>query len=545
MTSTSASTPSPSAQGAPASGAAEYLFTIDVGTSGPKVALVSTRGDVLGGEFEPVDLLLLPDGGAEQDPHAWWSAICTASRRLLAQKLVPREAIIGVCCTSQWSGTVAVDASGKPLMNAIIWMDTRGAPHVQRITGGPIRIEGYGIGKLLAWLPRTGGLPTRSGKDSIAHILYLKHERPDIYNAAYKFLEPKDYLNLKMTGLFAAGVDSIALTWVTDNRDIHNIRYDEKLLKLSTIDRAKLPDLKLAVDVLGPLTQSSASELGLPAGLPVVMGAPDTHSAAIGSGAVRDYEAHLYLGTSSWLIGHVPFKKTDILHNMASLPSSIPGRYLLLNEQECAGVCLTFLRDKLFFPDDVLNLHGKPDKVYALFDQLAETSPPGSRGVIFNPWLYGERTPVEDHTVRGGFFNLSLQTTRADMVRAVLEGVAFNARWLRLYVEKFMGRPLESIHVIGGGASSPTWCQIVADILDRPVKQMADPLWSNSRGVGLLGAVGLKRVTFDEVAAHAPVTRVFSPNQAHRALYTELFDAFIHLYERQKALYARLNRSRH
>lgn len=524
---------------------AEYLFTIDLGTSGPKVALVSTRGQVLGGEFEAVDLLLSPGGGAEQDPHAWWRSICIASQRLLEKKLVPVESIIGIAATSQWSGTVPVDANGQPLMNAIIWMDTRGAAHVQKVTGGPIRIEGYGIGKLLAWLPRTGGLPSRSGKDSIAHMLWLKHERPDIYARVHKFMEPKDYLNLRMTGKYVTGVDCIALTWVTDNRDINNIDYDPKLLKLSTIEREKLPDLKKAVDVVGELLPGPAAELGLPAGLPVVVGAPDTHSAAIGSGAVRDYEMHLYLGTSSWLIGHVPFKKTDILHNMASLPSSIPGRYLLLNEQECAGVCLTFLRDKIFFPDDLLNQHGKPEKVYALFDQLAESSPPGANGVIFNPWLYGERTPVEDHTVRGGFFNVSLTTTRADMVRAVLEGVAFNARWLRVYVEKFIGRPLEFIHVIGGGATSPTWCQIIADILDRPIRQMDDPLWSNSRGVGLLGAVGLNRVTFDEVASQAAVARTFTPNPQNRALYSELFDAFIHLYDRQKALYARLNRAKH
>lgn len=519
----------------------EYIFTVDLGTSGPKVALISTRGDVLGGEFEPVDLLLLPGGGAEQDPHAWWAAICRASQRLLAQKRVPLEAIIGIACTAQWSGTVPVDKAGEPLMNAIIWMDTRGATHVQKLIEGWIQVDGIGLGSALAWLPKTGGMPSRSGKDSIAHMLWLKHERPEIYEKTATFLEPNNYLNMRMTGEVYATYDSIALTWVTDNRNIDDVRYDPALLKRTTLDPAKLPPLKRAVDVVGTLLPGPAAELGLPAGLPVVGGAPDTHSAAIGSGAVRDFECHLYLGTSSWLIGHVPFKKTDILHNMASLPSSIPGRYILLNEQECAGVCLTFLRDKVFFPEDLLTVGNRPEKLYALFDRLAESSPPGANKLMFAPWLYGERTPIEDHTVRGGFFNLSLTSTRADMVRAVLEGVAFNARWLRVYVEKFMGRRLEAIHVIGGGATSPTWCQIMADVLGRPIRQMKEPLWSNSRGVGLLGAVGLKRVTFEELANQAQVERVFEPNRANQALYDELFEVFTQLYERQKPLYARLN----
>jgi len=201
--------------------------------------LVSTWGEVIDFEFEETHLSLLPNGGAEQNPDEWWDAILKSSKRLLAKELVPVDYIVAVSCTTQWSGTVAVDRDGNHLMNAIIWMDSRGSQYIKEITGGLIKVEGYGIWKLLRWLCLTGGIPAHSGKDSIAHILFIRNEFPEIYKKTYKFLEPKDYINLRFTGKFAASFDSIALHWVTDNRDISNIVYDDRLLKMSTIDREK------------------------------------------------------------------------------------------------------------------------------------------------------------------------------------------------------------------------------------------------------------------------------------------------------------------
>ena len=170
------------------------------------------------------------------------------------------------------------------------------------------------------------------------------------------------------------------------------------------------------------------------------MGTPDVQSAAIGSGAVKDYEGHIYIGTSSWLTCHVPFKKTDILHNMASLPSALPGKYFVANATETAGACINWLRDNLLFPDDALRDGPAPSDFYARLNAVAAEAPPGSDKVIFTPWLIGERSPVADATLRGAFFNQSLSTTRAHLCRAVMEGVAYNSRWLLQYVEKFIGR---------------------------------------------------------------------------------------------------------
>jgi xylulokinase len=522
----------------------KFILAIDLGTSGPKVALFSSHGELVGREFEEIHLFLHPDGGAEQSPSEWWHAIQKAIKRLLTQGTIPNEEIIAIAITGQWSGTVPVDEAGHALSNAIIWMDSRGAPYVHQILKGPLEVQGYGLGKLLRWIQRTGGVPANAGKDPIAHILYLKHEHPDIYEGAYKFLEPVDYLGLCLTGCMAASFDSITLHWLTDNRDIRNIGYDESLVRLSTIDPRKLPDLKPPNSILGTLRPEIAREWGLREDVQVVMGSPDIYSAAIGSGAVQDYETHLYIGTSSWLTCHVPFKKTDILHNLAALPSAIPGRYMLTDEQECAGVCLQFLRDNILFHQDELTPNEKPANSYQLFDQIASRAPAGSNKVIFLPWLYGERSPVDDRFVRGGFFNQSLQTTRADMVRAVFEGVAYNSRWLLKYVEQFIKRRVEAINMVGGGAKSDIWCQIHADVLNRPIRQVREPMEANLRGASLLAAASLGHLRYDEIGSRVPIAETYLPNHYYRKIYDELFEEFIALYKNNRKSYARLNRSR-
>lgn len=520
----------------------EFVLAIDLGTSGPKTALVSADGRLTGQAFEPVELILLPGGGAEQDPDAWWGAICRAVEKTLALASVDPDAVKAVGCTAQWSGTVCVDAKGQALGNAIIWMDSRGAPHVHRLTGGPIRVAGYSPRKALKWLRRTGGAPGHSGKDPIAHILWVKHEDPERFAATATFLEPKDYLNLRLTGETAASIDSIALYWLTDNRDLTRVDYDPTLLAWAGIPADKLPPLKRAVDVLGPLTAQAAADLGVPAGIPVVTGTPDLQSAALGSGATADFATHLYIGTSSWLTCHVPFKKTDIVHNMASLPSAIPERYFVANEQEVAGKAVDFLLDTILFADDGLGTGARPADVYDRLEKLVASAPPGSGKLVFTPWLYGERTPVEDSTVRGGFFNLSLTATRADLARAVFEGVAYNNRWLLETLERFIKRQVTDIAMIGGGANSPTWCQIMADVLDRPVRQIADPLGANLRGVGLLAGVALGWLGFEQFAERVEVARTFEPDGGNRAAYDELFTTYRLLYRRHRPLCARLNR---
>ncbi len=498
------------------------ILAIDLGTSGPKVALVDRRGRIVATGTAPTGLRTLPDGGAEQDPEDWWRAIVAATRGCLGAAGDVR--VEAVATTAQWSGTVAVDRNLEPLRPAIVWMDTRGRRALARRLGGPLRVAGYGPLRLLRWIERTGGAPGLSGKDPLAHILYLADAEPQTYARAALFLEPKDWVNARLTGIAAAGFDSIALHWVTDNRDAANVRYDPELLEAAGLDRAKLPDLRPATAILGPLCGRAARDLGIAAGTPVAMGTPDVHAAALGAAGGRDFEPHVYLGTSSWCVAHVPFKKTDIVRNMASLPSALPGRYLLLDEQETAGACLVFLRDRILAPAE---LGGRaPEDFFARLDALAEEVPTGAGGLAFLPWLFGERTPIEDGTLRGGFVGLSLDHGPGHLARAVLEGVAMNTRWLLGAVEHFCGRRLPSVRLAGGGARSRLWARIFADVLARPVHVVADPVCVGVRGVAGLAWIALGALTPETLSDAIPLEHTAEPDEDRAARYDVLYDEF-------------------
>jgi xylulokinase len=518
----------------------KYVLAVDHGTSAMKIALADMCGHILAFECEDTPVYYSPGGGAEQDPDEWWTAFVKCSNRLIDKNLVAVDDIVAISCSSQWSGTVPVDSDGNHVMNAIIWMDSRGAPYIRKKFRGLINIDGcYSITNALRWIRKTAGIPAKAGKDPIAHILYMKYEKPEEYSRTFKFLEPKDYLNLRLTGQFAASYDSIMLHWVTNIRDINNICYDEGLIKKLGIEKEQLPPLKRAIDILGNVSAETADQLGVNKETKVVMGSPDLHAAIIGSGAVADYEGHIYVGTSSWVICHVPFKKTDISHNMATLPSAIPGRYFIANEQEIAGGCLTFLRDNIMYPEG--DPHCGDPQVYEEFDKIVEQVDPGSNGLIFTPWLYGERTPVEDHTIRGGLHNISLPIKREMIIRAVFEGVAYNSRWLFQLVEKFIKRKMDPVNMIGGGARSNIWCQIYADVLDRTIRQVKDPIMANARGAAFLASISLGFCSFDDIPNLIQFSNVFKPNPDNREIYDTVFKEFLEIYKNNKSMYKRLN----
>ena len=420
-------------------------------------------------------------------------------------------------------------------------MDSRGAEHLKEITRGPIEVAGYHPYKLFRWIRLTGGAPSTTGKDSAAHMLYVKREHPEVYEKTYKFLNVLDYLNLRLTGRFVATYDSILTCWVTDNRNPASVAYSGSLLRHCGIDRDKFPEIVKCTDVIGTVNKEVAAALGLNDDVKVVAGAIDNTAAAIGSGAVRDYEAHIHIGTSSWLAAHVPFKKTDIFSSVAALPCAVPGRYLLYTHQTTAGGNLTFLRDKiLYHKDELLHEENVPD-VYKIMDRIADKTPAGSNGVIYTPWIYGERSPVDDRHVRAAIFNLSLENSREDVIRAFLEGVALNTRWMLGPFEKLLGRKLDTITIVGGGAISNVWCQIFADVLNRPIRQLQEPIQANVRGAALMASVGLGLAGFDEIPGYTEYQATYSPTAKHRDIYDNHFREFVNIYNRNKKIYRRLN----
>lgn len=524
------------------SAVAPQVLSADLGTSGMKLALVGHDGCVTGFENEPVDLLILPGGGAEQVPQHWWDAFGRCAARLAASHPEAFGAVTTVCCSTQAEGTIAVDAAGEPLTNCILWMDMRGEPNLRRQFGGRPAIKGLAASRYARWIRMTGGAPSPTGKDQAAHMLWVRDELPAVYEKTAAFLDVLDYLNLRLTGRVVATVDSILTAWVTDNRDPLRVRYDPGLVAGSGIDRDKLPEIVACTDVIGTLTPAAASHLGLPTTVQVVAGAIDTSAAAVGAGTVGAGECHLYLGTSSWIAGHVPAKKTDIVNGLASVPCALPDRYLMIALQATAGGNLNWLRDNVVGADDPLVAADVRGEFFELSDLIVPTVPAGSNGVLYTPWIYGERVPVDDLTLRAGLFNVSLHNTRADLLRAVFEGIALNTRWMLGPVNRFLGADVGSLRLVGGGARSNSWTQILADVLGIIVERVEEPVAANARGAGLIGAIGTGAITVSDVPGLVRVADTFEPDASHREVYDEAFTTFVDVHRRLAPLYRRLAR---
>ncbi|MDA8355104.1 MAG: FGGY-family carbohydrate kinase [Actinomycetota bacterium] len=509
----------------------DLCLAIDLGTGGPKVGYVRFSGEVLWWGHQHVETHLWPGGGASQDAAEWWQAVVDTARQGLKSGAVEPSRIAAVSCTGQWASTVPVDSTGEPVGECLLWMDCRGAPWSRAVIGGPFL--GYAPLRAGDWVRRTGGAPSLVGADPVGHMLYLQHECPEVLERTAWFLEPVDYLAMRFTGQPVASHASMMAGWLTDNRRLDHLAYDPVLVRRSGVDASRLPPLVPTASVVGSVRPEIASLLGLPEGVAVVTGIPDLHAAACGAGAVGALEGHLAVSTSAWIGAPVVFKKTDVLHSVASLPGLGLGGaapYLIANNQETAGACLAWLRDTVF-----------PRCSYEEVLKEAATARPGAGSVLFTPWLNGERSPVDDRRARGGFHNLSIAATRADLARSVLEGVAFNIRWLSKTVDAFAGRPLDPLRMVGGGAQSELWCQVHADVMDRRIERVAQPLSAQLRGAAIFAGVVLGAISLEEVRSLVPVDGIFEPDPANRALYDELFSEFPRLYKAERGMFRRLN----
>jgi xylulokinase len=503
---------------------------IDLGSGALKVGIVSLAGSVAAVEQTPLETERLPGGGAVQDACGWWDAVRASARSVLAK--VPSERVVAIACTGQWASTIPVNAAGEPVGPCLMWLDTRGAEHARDIVGGPLL--GYSPRALLTWVRHTGGVPSPYGGDPVSHMLHLQRDEPRTAAAARWYLEPVDYLSMRFTGRAVATLASMSAAWLTDNRRLDQFRYDSVLLGKAGLDPGKLPPLVATGSLVGPVRADVASDLGLGPDVQVVTGTPDIHTSALGTGAIEEGLAHTSISTTSWISLPVARKKTDPIHSIATIPGLDAHRYIVANNQEAAGLCLRWLRDAL--PSD-------RTRGFEELTELAAAAAPGSGGAMFTPWIAGERSPVDDRNARGGWHNLSVQTTGAELVRAVLEGVAYNSRWLHQAVERFTHRRLDRLRIFGGGAQSDLWCQIYADILDCRIERVADPVHVNLRGAVLLAALALGTVRQDEIRGLVPIERVFSPNPQNRAIYDRLYAEFARLYKSQRRMFARLNRT--
>ncbi len=510
------------------------ILAIDVGTSEVKAALVSYAGRVLDCARSPCSVMHPEPTWAEQDPNGWWHAICSATRQLWRETTHRPADVTGVVFACQMFGVLPVDADGKPLMNAMIWLDTRSREQARAITAGFPKVSGYGLWKLIKWLRITNGAPNLAGRDTISKFIWLREARPEVWQRTDKLLDVKDYLLMRCTGRAVTSHDLASGGWLYRTKK-GELGWSEEILKMLDLSTDRLPKVIQSTEVAGGLLEDAAVDLGLQPGTPVITGAGDVPSCAIGSGAVRDGEMHLSLGTSSWLAAHMDDRAVNPFAATGTLCAAEHGKYLLIATQETAGASLEWLRTKVF--GDVTD--------YEQINNWVSASEPGAAGVFFFPWLMGERVPVDDSSVRGGFANLGLDHDRSHLLRAIYEGVAYNTRWTMGVVEKLLGHSVPSMRIVGGGAQSDAWCQIMADVHGRPVERVANPQFCGVRGAGMIALRALGEIGRMEDIGHlVPITHTFEPRPELRDLYSDRFGEYLRYYKQNHAWFRRINEGR-
>ncbi len=505
----------------------QYIVAHDVGTGGNKAVLVDTSGNVCAVAFQAYPVHYPRPDWAEQEPEDWWHAVATTTRAVLEKAGVSPRDVLAVVYATQMLGIVPMGQDGEVLRRAIIWLDARAPQQAERI------MRRFGGRRIFA---RVAGAEI-SGKDGMPKILWLKENEPHIYRGMSCFLDVNGYLTYRATGRMVfewSCASAFAL-------DLKKKDWMRGLLRYLGIDVGKFLPLVRSVDQVGGLTAEAARACGLLEGTPVFGGCGDVSAAAVGAGAIQDGDGHICLGTSGW-VGVVTRKTLTGRHGVACIQSADPQKILLLAEMETAGVCLKWVADQFY-------RHEQADpnipNVYALMDRDVERIPPGSDYLVCTPWIYGERAPIADTWVRGTFFNLSADHTREHLLRAIYEGVAYNLRWIVEIVEKTFGLPLPVLRVIGGGARSAPWMQIVADVTGRRVETVANPQEAGAVGAALTAAVGLGLYPdFESLRGIVRVERAFEPRPEYRETYALLYRAYQRLYYSLRGLYREVNRVR-
>jgi xylulokinase len=516
-----------------------FVLAVDLGTSGPKAAVVSLQGRIVATARAHVETIFLPGDGAEQDPDAVWAAVKTACGNALRESGVAPRDILAVICSSQYSSIVPVDARGRATMNMILWLDKRGATaRLRKLAGFPRGTDSPL--QLLTWL-RVHGLPPIEGGMSLTHMRWIKYARPDVYERTEKFLEPMDYVAMRFSGRAAANQCTAFMSLLTDNRTLNVTGYDAKLLRYSRIDAAKLPELVPLDSIIGTVLPDVAAELGLSPETRVVTGINDTQCGGMGTAAFSGEHAALSVGSTSVMITHVDFKRTDVRHVILSMPSPVPDTYFVMAENGMGGGTLEYFLQNLVYARDQFGEMNAENR-FSLLQRAVDETPPGSAGVLFLPWMGGSLAPSADSHMRGAFLNLSLHTTRSHLARAVLEGVAMNLRWLKKPVEKFAKRRFSHFVFYGGGAESDAWSQIMADVLEAPVHQMENPQYATCVGAGLLAFQRLGMLGFGDFEPRVPIRRVYEPNPANRNVYDEMSAQFVKAFKSTRPIFRALNR---
>jgi xylulokinase len=506
-------------------GVDDVILAYDLGTTGNKAGLYDAAGHVVATAFAGYDTTYAHPGWAEQDPNAWWASVCDATRALLAAARVDSRAIRCVGFSGQMMGCLPVDRLGRPLRSAIIWADTRATDEADLIARTMGTDEVYAV---------TGNRVSSSY--TLAKMLWVKDRQPAVWRETDRILQAKDHIVQRLTGVFVTDHSDASLTLALD---LAGLCWAEPMLERLGIDAELMPRLRRSIDVVGEVTTTAAEATGLAAGTPVVIGGGDGACAAAGAGVLCPGAAYAYIGSSSWIGVASERPILDPARRTFNIAHVVPGLYQPIGTMQAAGASYQWARDQLCERErldagaDVADRAGGLGGaggvgVYERMNVLATTVPPGCDGLLFLPYLLGERAPRWNPLARGAYLGLGVSHERAHLVRAVLEGVAFN---LRTILDAFIaqGVGIEAVRVIGGGAKSALWRQIIADVFERPVPLLELQDEATSLGAAMAGGVGIG--FYPEFATLAPrVVETREPDRGTREIYRRAHAAFEKAY---------------
>ena len=479
----------------------KYLISHDLGTSSNKASLFSTEGKLIDSYTVPYDVHFFHKNYAQQDPEDWWGAVCKATREIVKQ--IDPEEVLAISFSSQMQACIAVDEKGTVLYPAMIWADHRAEAQAEELTrkigfDRMYEINGHRV----------------SPSYSIEKLMWLREEKPEIYAKTYKMLLAKDYIICRLTGEFVTDYSEAS---GTDAFDLRHLKWSEEILAAAGIDREKMPKLHASTDVIGSLTKEAAESLGLTCETKVVCGGGDGPCSALGAGSIKDGQMFLSFGTSAWIAGTSGEVNLDREKTLIGFGHVVPGKYMPCGTMQAAGSSYSYIKEALC-AEEVRQAEETGESVYELLNRLVLQSPPGAKGLIFLPYLLGERSPRWNPDTSGSFLGIRMEHKKCDYVRAVLEGIAMNLSViLEAQREHMEGKELV---LTGGGAKGDVLAQILSDMLGVPLHRLDHVETATSIAAAVIAGVGVGVfIDFSVVDQFVKTDKTFYPREEYREVY--------------------------
>jgi xylulokinase len=503
---------------------AKYILAHDLGTSGNKATLFSENGKMIGSYVSSYDTNYFNDTWVEQDAEDWWKAVCTSSKNLIGTLGVNASDIAVVSFSGQMMGCLCVDKSGNPLRKSIIWADQRAQKQAAQIGERISQKDFYHI---------VGHRNTASY--GIQKLMWVRDNEPEIYQQTYKMLNAKDFIVFRLTSKF--------YTEYSDGNsngcfDLVNLKWSDQIIEYAGIDPDKLPELKPSTFVAGGVTKEAAEATGLAVGTPVVLGAGDGVTANVGAGSISPGKTYCCMGTSAWITTTTEKPIFDEEMRTVTWAHAIPGLYAPNGTMQSAGGAYSWAKNTLCKMEAYdAKLNGKSP--YDYMNALIEKSPVGSNGVIFLPYILGERAPRWNPDARGAFIGLKSENQHGDMLRSVLEGVTMNLSIILEILREHVS--IDEIVAIGGGAKGAVWRQIMADIYDAKIIVPSLLEEAGSMGAAVIGGVGVGLFKdFNVIDNFLELSSIHTPNPDAVAAYKPVKEVFDDCYFALKDVFTKM-----